>query len=136
MVGPFRLTAFAVGIRLTRLAIATLGFARTVRIMDRVPMFGRSPVASPESLEALAEAVAQVSRSPYHANCLTHSVFLWFVMQRRDMDCAVRIGLSRRSALLEAHAWVELNGIVINDDADIADYYMVFDEDPTGIVFV
>ena len=36
---------------------------------------------------------------------------------------------------LDGHAWVELDGRVVNDEPNIADHFTVFDEDPTGIVF-
>ncbi len=33
----------------------------------------------------------------------------------------------------EAHAWVELDGIVLNDDADVHDHYSSFTRDITSL---
>ena len=62
-------------------------------------------------------------------------MFLWFLMRQRGLDGRVRIGVAFDDDRLDGHAWVELNGGVVNDNEDVADRFSTFDEDPTGIVF-
>ena len=48
---------------------------------------------------------------------------------------ALRIGVTLEEDRLDAHAWVEQDGAVVNDDPDIANRFAVFDGDPAGLVF-
>ena len=82
-----------------------------------------------------AETIRRVGGRPYGATCLDRSVFLWFLMRQRDLDGRIRIGVAFDDDRLDGHAWVELDGVVVNDEPDVADRFSVFDEDPTGIVF-
>jgi hypothetical protein len=128
------LIALAVGSRMTRLSIRTLGFSRTVRLMGRVPRLGRQ-ADSDMSLDALDANIRSVSGSPYGASCLDRSVLLWFLMRQKHLNGNVRIGVVIEDDKLQGHAWVEFNGTVVNDDADVAERFTVFEEDPVGIVF-
>ena len=129
-----RLLALAAGVRFVRLGNNTLGFSRTAWALKQLVALPH--LASPrDSLATLASDVKVAGGSPYYANCLHESMFLWFLMRRRGLDSRLRIGVTMTDDVLEGHAWVELDGAVINDDTDVADHYAVFDEDPTGIVF-
>jgi hypothetical protein len=56
-------------------------------------------------------------------------------MRQRRLNGSIRIGVAFEDDKLQGHAWVEFNGTVVNDDADIAERFTVFEEDPIGIVF-
>ncbi len=126
--------SFAIGLRLTRLTIRLAGFRRTVVLARRVPTSRRT--APPlDSATAWAEAIERVGGRPYGGTCLDRSVFLWWLMRVRGLDGFLRIGVLMGDDRIEAHAWVELDGVVVNDEPDIADRFEVFDDDPTGLVF-
>ena len=127
--------AFWVGVRATRLSLRTLGFAKTVAALGVVPRFrGRRSVAAGNAHQ-WADMIDRVSGRPYGGTCLDRSVFLWFVMRLHGLDGFVRIGITLDGGAIDGHAWVEIDGRVINDEADVADSFAVFDEDPVGIVF-
>ena len=130
-----RQSLFFVGVRATRLSIRTVGFARTVSLLGSLPPLFAGRGDGRESAESWAAAVDRASGRPYGGTCLDRSVFLWLVMRLHGIDGSIRIGLTRSSGPLEGHAWVELNGQVVNDTPDVADRYAVFDEDPVGIAF-
>ena len=55
----------------------------------------------------------------YRATCLPESLVLWSLLTRRGLPADLRIGTSIDSNQLKAHAWVEIQGIVINDADDV-----------------
>ncbi len=51
--------------------------------------------------------------------CLTQSLVLWYLLQRQGIDGVLRIGVKPPGYQLEAHAWVELEGQILNDHDDV-----------------
>lgn len=126
--------AFAIGLRITRLVIRLGGFRRTIVLARRIPSSGRDTPAL-AAVTDWSRSIERVGGRPYGGTCLDRSVFLWWLMRVRGLDGNLRIGVVVADGRLDGHAWVELDGFVVNDDFDIADRYEVFDEDPTGLVF-
>jgi hypothetical protein len=78
---------------------------------------------------ASARLVAAAARfSPFPSSCLSRSVVLWRLLQRRGIPAEIRIGVRPGGSPLDAHAWVEVEGEPVNDSADVADRYAVFDD--------
>jgi Transglutaminase-like superfamily len=71
------------------------------------------------------------------STCLSCSLVLWRLLLRQGIDSDVRIGVRRgMSGEVEAHAWIEWNGEVLNDCADIAAHYVPFSGTiSTGLTF-
>ena len=68
----------------------------------------------------------------YRANCLCRSLVLLRVMQREGLAGELKIGVpkdrnARSLSILDAHAWVESQGTVINDHVDVAQTHARFD---------
>jgi len=61
-------------------------------------------------------------------NCVVRSLALLWLLRRRGVAAALRIGVRLAGATLFAHAWVEVDGRPINDRADIGQYYLPFAE--------
>jgi hypothetical protein len=73
--------------------------------------------AAPERELALviARMEAAAARNIFlHANCLEQSLVLWWLLRRRGIDAALRLGARKESGTFEAHAWVEWDGEVVN----------------------
>jgi len=47
-------------------------------------------------------------------------------LHRHGFDAAIRFGVRKKDDALEAHAWVELDGCVLNDPPDIGGQYPPF----------
>lgn len=128
-----RLAVLGLGLRCTQFLLRTLGFRRTVRVLGAVPAFRRpSSTIGPSHWSAEIDHVTTRPRTP---SCLDRSVFLWFVLRLRGIDGDLRIGISPSDDAIEGHAWVELDGIVLNDAEDVAKHFAVFDGDPIGLAF-
>jgi hypothetical protein len=67
----------------------------------------------------LARLEAAASRHLFvRVNCLERSVALWWLLRRRGIPAELRIGGRKENGRFEAHAWVDLDGIVLSE----ADY--------------
>jgi len=60
-------------------------------------------------------------------NCLSKSITLWWLLRRQGIPVQLRFGARKTGARFEAHAWVELDGRVINDSEDVRTRYSPFD---------
>jgi hypothetical protein len=58
-------------------------------------------------------------------NCLERSLVLWALLRRRGIAGEVCFGVRRDGDDLQAHAWVELDGVVLNDTADVGERFTV-----------
>lgn len=77
----------------------------------------------------IARLVQIAARSGlYRGNCLTQSLTLLWLLQREGIPSELRIGVRKDAGELEAHAWVEVSGIPINDGDDVRTRYRPFDQ--------
>ncbi len=104
------------GVRLTR-GLFALAFARGTAMAgaDR---------AQAERAARLVQAAAY--HGIHKANCLQRSLVLWLLLGRAGITAEVRIGVRKESDQLRAHAWVECDGVVLNDRAEIVDEFSPF----------
>jgi hypothetical protein len=97
-----------------------------------------TPVETTEQAQRIARIVNLIAwYGLFRANCLHRSLTLWWLLRQRGMQPDLRIGVRRREGLFEAHAWVEWQGVVLNDSADVGQKYAPFDQAilPPGIRF-
>lgn len=59
-------------------------------------------------------------------SCLRSSLALWHLLMLKGIATEVRIGVRKSVGKLDAHAWVELNGIPLNDAQDVDIRYLPF----------
>lgn len=67
----------------------------------------------------------------YHAKCLCRSLVLLKVLRKEGFAGELKVGVSSESggkppSILDAHAWVECDGVVVNDHANVAANHAVF----------
>src|SRR6266566_2068717 len=48
---------------------------------------------------------------PYHATCLPRALVVWGLLRRCALEGELTIGVRKAEGELEAHAWVELDGV-------------------------
>ena len=58
------------------------------------------------------------------ATCLPQSVLLEYYLQRQHLAAKIKIGVRKADDLLDAHAWVELNGVALAQD-DLAHHQVL-----------
>jgi len=66
-------------------------------------------------------------RHPVRSGCLPRTIVLWSLLRRRGIDADVRIGVRcGNEDEFHAHAWLEWNGEVLNDAAEVSNQYLPF----------
>jgi hypothetical protein len=68
------------------------------------------------AVESTAHRLPWPLKSP---SCLARSLTLWCLLTGRGLDCDLRMGARCTADRLEAHAWVEYRGVVLNDTPDV-----------------
>jgi len=101
--------------------IRLFGFKRAARVCDRLG--GQRPprAASPADIDA-AQSLARLAgiagrRGPVSASCLRQALVLRAWLRRRGLDAQLKIGVRRQGEAVDAHAWVELAGVALAQDA-------------------
>lgn len=110
------------------------------RVQDRLARWAPRPTVAPRPAAALDEArrlawVVELAarRGPLRPNCLQRSLVLWWVLARRGIHGEFRIGVRRRPGSppgdgeLDFHAWLERDGVVLNDRAWVRERFATFD---------
>jgi hypothetical protein len=108
----------------TRLALKTLGFRRTVRLVRwRAARIGARPARFTPVLAARAVAIAGAF-FPGRAVCLEQSLALYLVLKRLGHEATLRIGVQPYPFL--AHAWVEHHGVPVLEDEETVARFVAF----------
>lgn len=128
------LHVFLHGVLLTRLTIEAwtalaifdvlraAGFARLHSWLRRVPVRTPGHVISSDVVWAVDEACVWYVR---RAACLQRSVVSTWLLRRHGVPATLVIGC--RSLPFESHAWVEVDGAVVNDRAQYPRVFTVLD---------
>jgi hypothetical protein len=62
----------------------------------------------------------------FRPTCLPQSLVLWWLLRRQRLTGKLHIGVRPEPNRLEAHAWVEFQGLVLNDSEDVARRFAPF----------
>jgi hypothetical protein len=57
---------------------------------------------------------------------LSRSTSVWWLLRRRGVPAELRIGVRKSHRELKAHAWVECQGMAVNDNARRVRGYAAF----------
>ena len=113
------------------LALHTLGLTRTLRLWPRAPQAGANA-----GLPRAARWIRIAARNaPGADTCLVRSLALLGLLRRSGIAAELRIGVGATQPRLAAHAWVEVNGVPVNDAPDVAMRYAPFAGSLLGVRF-
>lgn len=62
-----------------------------------------------------------------HASCLAKSLTLWWLLARQGITSRLRVGIRKENGKLQAHAWVEHEGMTLNEPEEYHRHYAAFD---------
>ena len=140
------LTQALVLLPLTFCGVYALGVSRWQRFLTRLASFGttsnRGPGVSPvnhaqdaratrqtdaeasEQARTIARAVKiAAERGLFQANCLQQTLVLWCLLRRNHIESELRFGARKQEGQVQAHAWVELNGVALNEASDVGYHF-------------
>jgi Transglutaminase-like superfamily len=91
------------------------------------------PLGEAGAIGSLVNIAAR--HAPWPATCLTRSLVLVRMLRRRGAAARLCIGVRLEGGALDAHAWVELEGIPVNDAPDVGVRYAPFGDVPAPSQF-
>jgi hypothetical protein len=117
----------AAGLLISWLAVRLLGF-RFCRSVFEKPIAARNSTNSKSSKSDEADVLGMARRIAhleavtaanlfFRTSCLELSLVLCRMLRQRGMNADLRIGARKEANRFEAHAWVELDGTVIDGGA-------------------
>ncbi|HEX5734963.1 MAG TPA: lasso peptide biosynthesis B2 protein [Blastocatellia bacterium] len=114
-------------------ALSVMGLRRYQRLMDRFSRAIKPDVAGDE--RELRDRVRKTARlveaarryGPYRAKCLPESLTLWWLLRRQGIESQVKFGARKNDRRMEAHAWVEFEGVPLNDTTDVMERFKPFE---------
>ena len=115
-------------------ALLLLGYYRLRRVMERLISLKPSyaPVSETEILQRAREIARIVSIAAQHGlykgTCLRRSLLFWWFLRREGIQSEICFGVRMFNRKLEAHAWVEYRGIVVNDSANVHEHYKALND--------
>jgi len=81
-----------------------------------------------ESAQIIARIEAAAARNLFFStNCLEQSLVLWWLLRRFGIAAEFRIGARKEVGRFEAHAWVEVDSVVLNDADAEHRHFVPFD---------
>ena len=118
---------------LTKVGLSWFGFQRWKELIEKVLLPADRPLPLPAGSQF--EKGLRVARAVHSAelhgiglpNCLERSLTLWLLLRLKGIAGELHIGARKVSGRLDAHAWVELDGRVLNDGAEVYERYALFD---------
>lgn len=117
---------------LISLGLYLAGFQRWQRILTRLSPPANTvavPLSATQRKSAhligrMVDAAAREMRP--HARCLERSLAAWWLLRWHRLPASLRIGVRKENGALQAHAWLEISGTVLNDTAEIYRVYTAF----------
>lgn len=109
-----------------RPALAVLPFPVLRRGLRVASGWVRGGAASPQQVAWAVEAVGR--RLPWASSCLVQALAAESLLNRYGCPARLRIGVSKETSALLAHAWVECGDLVVVGGGDLARYVSL--EDP------
>lgn len=73
-----------------------------------------------------------VERGPYRARCLEQSLVLRWLLLRQGIEARILFGARKEDEQMQAHAWVEVNGVALNEDNGVFRHFSPLDEPIAG----
>ena len=104
------------------------GFRRVyVGLANLSPIQAESahPLADADTARLVRMVNVAANRGIVRVTCLRRSLAIWWLLRRRGVASEIQIGVRREQGLFMAHAWVERDGLVLNDRADIGQAFAV-----------
>ena len=107
---------------------ATQESMRSFSVASNPGKYPGEDVASSERVKMAVRMVNAAARYGWgQPSCLEKSLALWWLLRQHGTVSSVRIGARKGDGKFEAHAWVERDGVALNEPGDEHRHYATFD---------
>jgi len=97
-----------------RLALRFITVAQAQSVVERALRPQRPRQISPQAIARMVHIAAH--RGLYRCKCLDQSLVLGWLLRRQGIDARIVFGARKEDNQMEAHAWVEVEGVAIGED--------------------
>ena len=113
--------------------LPTVRLALNFTSVTRLQEFGGGRVRGPLTNRLPPQVTARIVRIAaehgfYHAKCLEQSLVLRWLLYRRGIDAQIFFGTRKEDEQMQAHAWVEVNGVALTEDDAVHQHFSRFEE--------
>lgn len=115
---------------LISLGLRFRGFLKTRTFLQKhISGAGRQPASDTgHSVDLTVRIVrAALRHSLPRPTCLQESLVLWSLLGRQGIASELRVGVRKQGDKFEAHAWVERDGVALNEPEALHEHYAAFD---------
>jgi transglutaminase superfamily protein len=113
---------------LSGLALRLISFKRLQSFLTRLAPANQSSNEMAQHARITNAVVQAAARhGVYSATCLPQSLTLWWLLKRQGIESDLRFGARKEAGRMEAHAWVELSGIPLNETLDVEQRFKPFE---------
>jgi Transglutaminase-like superfamily len=121
----------AAALMATRVGLRLAGMRRWKAVLLRLTPRKAWTAPEPAGM-AVAQKIARIQGAvsrhlTWHPSCLEQSLVLWWQLRRRGIAAQMRIGARKEAGRFEAHAWVELGKVILNDSGEAHTHFVPFD---------
>ena len=113
-----------------KLSLRWRGFKTTKGILEG-KLSGGSVPAGQNFSETVSTIVRMVKAGGrwgiVRPNCLEESLVLWYLLRQAAIAASFRIGVRKSEGMFEAHAWVEYEGVTLNQGEWTHPHYAAFE---------
>jgi hypothetical protein len=115
-------------------ALSIFGYSRLRIAMEKIiPLKdGRTLFSRANQLEEaymMARIISIAAQyGVYKATCLRRSLVLWWLLREDGISSQICLGVRIHDHQLDAHAWVEADGFVVNDAGNIREQFKILDD--------
>jgi len=111
---------------ITALGLRLMGFKSVQSVLSYglpAPVYS-TDVQAMEKAQQIAKMVRVAAvYGRFGTTCLPQSMALWRFLQGQGIGCDLRLGARRENGNIEAHAWVEVDGVALNEAADVGERF-------------
>ena len=124
----FRLTAFErwivirciAGLVITRVGLRVMGFGAWRKVVAALAPLNLVDGGG-EGILSFSGGIARMQAAAerhlfFRPSCLEHALVLWGLLRRYGVAADLRIGGRKENGRFEAHAWVEIAGVPLDDE--------------------
>ena len=115
---------------MVRVAYRFVTVAQLQRLSGRLARPSYPNGLPPEAVARLVRIAAE--RSLYRAKCLERSLVLRWILCREGIDARIVFGARKQNNEMQAHAWVEVHGVSLDEENDMSQPFTPFEEIATS----
>lgn len=113
----WRLLGLALLLPVISVQLRLFGYVRTLRWLERTSGRATARIANLDQQQAAEHLVRLAAIAGRHgaitATCLRQALLIYWLLRRSGLTPSLRIGVRRQVSGIDAHAWVELQGVAL-----------------------